>query len=107
MNDFNQKQYASPEELLGHSFPQGSQLAELEPKDERLLQQSAKIGYLTGRNSAIENELYKKDQTIERMAKTINNLEEEVNRKNELCNDMCQDTELKEKVPKNARKSRS
>ena len=116
MSGFDQRQFATPEELLGHSFPQGSQLVELEPKDERMLQQSAKIGYLTGRNSAIENELYKKDQVIERMEKTIKNLEEEVKRKNELYNEMYQDrddwrtkardleTELKAKVAKNVQR---
>lgn len=82
--------FARPENLLGHSFP-NVKLVELEPKDERLLQQSAKIGYLTGRNSVLETELYKKNQTIKEQSRIIDNLTAENKQKTELYNDMYQE----------------
>lgn len=112
---FGNNDFAAPDELIGHSYP-NQPVPELDAKDERLLWLADKNGYLTGRNSVLENELYKKDQTIDRMDKTIKNLEEEVKRKNELYNEMYQDrddwrtkardleTELKAKVAKNVQR---
>jgi chromosome segregation ATPase len=47
--------YAEPSNILRHSYP-NTQTPELDPKDERLLELSQKIGYLEGRNSVLEQD---------------------------------------------------
>lgn len=64
-NDF--RDFASPDELVGHSYP-NQPVPELDPKDERLLWLADKNGYLTGRNSVLEianNELVRRVRELE------------------------------------------
>lgn len=52
---FDQHDFASPDRMIGHSYP-NTVVPELSPEQERLLYLADKNGYLTGRNSILENE---------------------------------------------------
>lgn len=52
---FDQHDFASPDRMIGHSYP-NTPVPELSPQEERLLYLADKNGYLTGRNSVLENQ---------------------------------------------------
>ena len=52
---FDERDFVSPDRMIGHSYP-NTVVPELSPQEERLLYLADKNGYLTGRNSVLENQ---------------------------------------------------
>lgn len=74
--------FAAPEELVGHSYPHGP-VPELDPKDERLLYLADKNGYLVGRNSVLENQIYRVQEQNDKFDVELTDLRKENKRMSE------------------------